>query len=182
MKKLWQLFTAFFSIGLFTFGGGYAMLPMLQREVVEKHKWATEDELLDCYAIAQCTPGVIAVNTATYIGCKVGHVIGSVVATLAVVLPSLIIITIIALVLQNFMEYKIVGYAFAGIRTAVAVLVIKALIGLYKKGVKGALVNGVFLACLLLSVLTDISPIIMVVSAILLGLAAFGVDKWRAKK
>lgn len=182
MKKLWQLFTAFFSVGLFTFGGGYAMLPMLQREIVDKHKWATEDELLDSYAIAQCTPGVIAVNTATYIGCKVGGVIGSVVATLAVVFPSLIIISVIALILQNFMEYEVVGYAFVGIRVAVAVLVFKALIGLYKKGVKGAFANGVFIAVLLLSVLTDISPISVVVSAIIIGIFLNLISKWKSRK
>lgn len=182
MKKLWLLFRAFFSIGLFTFGGGYAMLPMLQREVVDRHKWATNDELLDCYAIAQCTPGVIAVNTATYIGCKVGKGIGSIVATIAVVLPSLIIISTIALILQNFMEYAVVGYAFAGIRVAVAVLVIKALISLYQKGVKGALANGVFIAVLVLSIVTDTSPIIMVVSAIVLGVLLQTKDKWQQRR
>lgn len=177
MKILWQLYAAFFNIGLFTFGGGYAMLPMLQREVVEHHKWATEEELLNSFAIAQCTPGVIAVNTATYIGCKVGGIPGSVMATAAVVSPSLIIISVIALVLKNFMEYQIVSYAFAGIRVAVAVLVTKALIGLFQKGVKSAFSCGVFLACLALAVFTEISPVIMVLAAIALGLILKGVSK-----
>ena len=170
MKKLCQLFRAFFSIGLFTFGGGYAMLPMLQREVVQKHEWVTEEELLNCYAIAQCTPGVIAVNTATYVGCKVAKVLGSAVATIAVVLPSLLIISLIALVLNNFMEYEIVSHAFAGIRVAVAVLVGKALIGLYRKGIKGALSNGILIAVLVLSIVTEISPVVIVAAAICLGI------------
>lgn len=169
MKTLWELFCSFFSVGLFTFGGGYAMLPMLQKEIVQKHNWATESELLDCYAIAQCTPGVIAVNTATYVGHKIKSFWGSVIATFAVVLPSLIIIGIIATLLKNFSDYPVVGYAFAGIRVAVAVLVGKALIGLYKKGVKGALANAVFAVALLLTVLTDISPVILVLAAVLLS-------------
>lgn len=177
MKKLFQLFSAFFCIGLFTFGGGYAMLPMLQKEVVDKHKWATNDELLDSYAVAQCTPGVIAVNTATYIGAKVSSVIGSAVATIAVVLPSLIIISLIAVVLQNFMQYKAVAYAFGGIRVAVAVLVTKSLIDLFKKGVKGSLSIGVFLAVLVIAVFTDISPIIVVIAAVILGIAAHFYEK-----
>ena len=177
MKTLWKLFRSFFSIGLFIFGGGYAMLPMLQRELVDRLGWTTEEELLDCYAIAQCTPGVIAVNTATYIGFKVKKVAGSAVATFAVVLPSLIIISIIALVLNNFTEYAVVNHAFAGIRVAVAVLVGKALIGLYKKGVKGAFANGVFAACLLATVLTDVSPILLVLVAIMLGILLRKVGK-----
>ena len=177
MKTIWELFRSFFCIGLFTFGGGYAMLPMLQREVVDRHGWATEDELLDSYAIAQCTPGVIAVNTATYIGCKVKNTIGGAIATFAVVLPSLLIIGIIALLLENFAEYAIVGHAFAGIRVAVCVLVGKALIGLYKKGVKGALANIVFAVALLATILTDISPVILVVCAIVLSVILRKVGK-----
>ncbi len=169
MKTIWNLFRAFFSVGLFTFGGGYAMLPMLQKEVVERHGWVTETELLDCYAIAQCTPGVIAVNTATYVGYKVGKTLGSLAATIAVICPSLIIISVIALLLNNFSDYAVVNHAFTGIRVAVAVLVGKALIGLYKKGVKGALANAVVAVSFLCTVLTDISPVILVLAAILLS-------------
>lgn len=177
MKKLWALFCSFFCVGLFTFGGGYAMLPMLQKEIVAKHGWATETELLDCYAIAQCTPGVIAVNTATYIGYKIAKFWGSVFATIAVVLPSLIIIGIIASLLRNFSEYAVVNYAFAGIRVAVAVLVGKALISLYKKGVKGALANAMFIVAFLCTVLTDISPVILVLAAVLLSVILRKVEK-----
>ena len=101
---LWKLFITFAKIGAFTFGGGYAMLSILQREIVEINHWATEDEMLDYYAIAQCTPGVIAVNTATFIGVKHRGVIGGIVATFGVVLPSIIIILIIAAFIKNFLE------------------------------------------------------------------------------
>ena len=168
MKKLWELFVSFFKIGLFTFGGGYAMLPMLQREIVEKHQWVTDDEVLDYYAIGQCTPGVIAVNTATFVGTKLGGAIGAV-ATLAVILPSIIIITIISTVLQNFASYAVVQHAFAGIRVAVAALVVISVWKLYKKGVKGALGNGIFAASLLLVVLFSVSPVWVVLVSLLLG-------------
>ncbi|MBQ7866215.1 MAG: chromate transporter [Clostridia bacterium] len=104
MKVLFDLFRAFFTIGALTFGGGYAMLPMLEREIVTKHSWATNEELLNYFAIGQCTPGIIAVNTATFVGYKVKGVIGGIVATLGVVAPSMVIITIIAMVLENFMD------------------------------------------------------------------------------
>ncbi len=169
MRLLLDLFISFFKIGLFTFGGGYAMLPMLQREVQDRHGWVTEEEILDYYAIGQCTPGVIAVNTATFIGTKLAGAIGGAVATLAVVLPSVIIITVISTVLKNFSELMIVQHAFAGIRVAVAALVVSSVWKLYRKGVKGALANGVFAASLLLVVLFDISPVWVVLAALILG-------------
>ena len=170
MKIFWELFAAFFKVGLFTFGGGYAMLPMLQREVEQRHSWVTEEEILDYYAIGQCTPGVIAVNTATFVGTKLAGALGGAVATLAVVLPSLIIITAISTVLKNFSSYELVQHAFAGIRVAVAALVVNSLWKLYRKGVKGALANGIFVASLLLVVLTDLSPVWVVLAAGLVGI------------
>ena len=113
MKQLLDLFFTFARIGGLTFGGGYAMLPILQREVVEKRKWVTNEEIMDYYAIGQCTPGIIAVNTATFIGQKCAGNIGGIVATLGVVFPSLIIITLIAAFLQNFADLAIVKNAFA---------------------------------------------------------------------
>lgn len=169
MLHLIELFIAFFKIGLFTFGGGYAMLPMLQKEVVDKHKWATEEELLDYYAISQCTPGVIAVNTATFVGASQKGALGGAIATIAVVAPSLIIITIISTVLQNFAQIALVQHALAGIRVAVAALVVSSVIKLYQKGVKGALGNVIFVAALLLAVVLDLSPIIIVAAALILG-------------
>lgn len=170
---LWKLFAAFLKIGLFTFGGGYAMLPMLQREVVEANGWTSEDEILDFFAIGQCTPGVIAVNTATFVGTKIAGVLGGAVATIAVVLPSLIIITVISSILQNFASYEVVQHAFAGIRVAVAALVVSSVWKLYRKGVKGAFANGIFAASLFVMFLTEISPVWVVLTALLIGLLGY---------
>ena len=126
MKELFDLFLAFERIGALTFGGGYAMLPMLQKEVVDKYHWATEDELMDYYAIGQCTPGIIAVNTATFIGYKRRGLIGAAFSTLGMVFPSLVIITVIAAFIQNFAHIEAVQHAFAGIRVAVCVLILTA--------------------------------------------------------
>ncbi|MBQ6857192.1 MAG: chromate transporter, partial [Lachnospiraceae bacterium] len=135
MNKYLDLFLTFARIGGLTFGGGYAMLPMLQKEVVEKRGWATEEELMDYYALGQCTPGIIAVNTATFVGQNTAGNLGGIVATLGVVFPSLIIITIIAMFLQNFANLPIVQNAFAGIRVCVCVLVFNAVVKLWKKAV-----------------------------------------------
>ena len=169
MRTLLDLYLSFFRIGLFTFGGGYAMLPMLQREVVDKHHWVTEQDVLDCYAIGQCTPGVIAVNTGTFVGYKQQGALGGIVATLGVITPSIIIITVIAMVLQGFAENPYVIHAFAGIRIAVAVLTLLAVIKLYKSGVKGAAANALLAATFLLRVLFSVSPVVLVLAAIVLG-------------
>jgi chromate transporter len=116
MKELLELVWTFAYIGAFTFGGGYAMLPMLKREIVEKKHWATIDEIMDYFAIGQCTPGIIAVNTATFIGYKRKGVAGGIFATLGLVLPSLVIISVIAAGLENFAHIAAVQHAFAGIR------------------------------------------------------------------
>lgn len=178
MSEYLQLIISFFKVGLFTFGGGYAMLPILQREVVETRKWISEEELLDCYAIGQCTPGVIAVNTATYIGYQRKGVLGSFLATFAIVLPSFLIISVIALFLRKFADNVYVSYAFVGIRVAVAVLVGDALIKLFRKGVKGALANGIFVIAFLYSLVPQFfpdlgawfSPVWIVLAAVLFGI------------
>jgi len=133
MKILFDLFYTFFKIGLFTFGGGYAMISQIKEETVEKKKWITEDELLDIITIAESTPGPIAINVATFIGCKQRKVLGSIFATLGVVLPSFIIIFIISQFIEKFMTYEIVKYAFVGINTAVAFLICKTGIEMAKK-------------------------------------------------
>lgn len=165
MKALWDLFIIFARIGGFTFGGGYAMLPMLKKEVVENKGWATEEELLDYYAIGQCTPGIIAVNTATFVGYKTKGILGGIAATLGVVAPSVVIITVITLFLQNFMEYEIIQHALAGIRVCVCVLVFDAVWSLGKKSVKGIFAIIVFAIVLVLSLLVDCSPIVFVLLA-----------------
>ena len=163
MRIYWELFSSFARVGAMTFGGGYAMLPLLEREVVEKHSWATEAALMDYYAVSQCTPGVIAVNVATFIGFKIAGNLGGIVATLGVVTPSLLIIMLIASILTNFADVPAVKSAFAGIRVCVCVLIFNAVMKLWKKAVvdKGSLV--LFLVVFLLSVFFKISPVWFVV-------------------
>ncbi len=163
MRILLDLFLAFAKVGVMTFGGGYAMLPILEREIVEDRGWATHEELMDYYAVGQCTPGVIAVNTATFIGTKIAGTPGGVIASLGVVFPSVVIITLIAGVLTSFAEIPAVKSAFAGIRVCVCVLIFNAVVKLWKGAVpdKAALV--LCLAVFVLSVFLDISPIVFVV-------------------
>ena len=135
MNPYLDLFLTFAQMGVCTFGGGYAMLPILQREVVEKRGWATEDELMDYYAIGQCTPGVIAVNTSTFIGYRLRGVPGAITATAGMVFPSLVIITIIAAFIQQFAHLAVVQHAFAGIRACVCALILCSVIRLGKQTV-----------------------------------------------
>ena len=165
-----DLFTSFFRIGLFTFGGGYAMLPILQREVVENKGWATDEELTDYFAIGQCTPGVIAVNTATFIGQKRRGILGGIMATLGVVFPSLVIIAALAGVITTFSHLAWVQHAFAGIRVCVCVLIFNAVLKLWKGAVKDVWGLVIFLVILALSVFTKLSPIIYVLAAAVAGL------------
>ena len=163
MKQLFALFLAFARVGVMTFGGGYAMIPILEREIVDRHGWASEEELMDYYAVGQCTPGVIAVNTATFIGYKVAGTIGGIVANLGVVFPSVVIITAIAGILTNFADVPAVKSAFAGIRVCVCVLIFNAVLKLWKKAVVDKVTLILFLCVFLLSVFFDISPIVFVV-------------------
>lgn len=165
-----QLFITFARIGGLTFGGGYAMLPMLQKEVVENHGWATEEELADYYAISQCTPGVIAVNTATFVGYRQKGILGGVTATLGVIFPSLVIITIIAAFIHNFAELELVKNAFAGVRVCVCVMILNAVLRLRKSAIPDTPAMVFFWVIFLLSCTTGISPVWFVVCA---GLAGF---------
>lgn len=169
MKELWKLFYTFVTVGVTTFGGGYAMLPALQREVVEKRGWATEEEVMDWYAIGQCTPGVIAVNTATFVGQKQKGVLGGIAATLGVVFPSLVIITIIAAFIRNFADLPAVQNAFAGIRACVCVLILNAVVKLWKKSVVDWKAFLIFAVVFLGSVFLDLSPVLYVLAAALAG-------------
>ena len=168
-RLYWELFKAFFRVGILTFGGGYAMLPILRREVVENHPWCTDEELADYYAVGQCTPGIIAVNTATFVGYKTAGIPGGIWATYSLTLPSFIIILIIAAVLQNFAEYAVVKNAFAGIRVAVVALVLNSVLKLLKSSVVDKLTLCVFIAVLLLMVVFSVSPVLVVLAAGLLG-------------
>lgn len=174
LKKLAALYGAFFKVGLFTFGGGYAMLPMLQKECVEKHGWTDDEELLDVFALAQCTPGIIAVNTATFLGKKQAGVLGAVAATLGVITPSLIIISLIAALLQNFADIPAVQHALAGVRVAVTGLILASVLKMGKKALKHWLSWVIALLAFLLVALFGASPVYIVLGAALAGFLFFG--------
>ncbi|MEG2353628.1 MAG: chromate transporter [Clostridium sp.] len=170
MGVLFDLFKTFFRIGGLTFGGGYAMLPMLEKEVVESRQWATSEELLDYYAVGQTTPGIIAVNTATFVGYKVRGVLGALFATMGVVFPSLVIIMIIATCLQSFSKFEVVQNAFSGIRVVVAVLILNAIIKLWKNSVTDKFGVAIFILIFICGSILKISSIYMVISAAIVGL------------
>lgn len=167
---LLKLFLSFAKVGAMTFGGGYAMLPILQREVVEKQKWATDEELADYFAIGQCTPGVIAVNTATFIGQKNAGVFGGIFATLGVVFPSMIIISALAGVITVFADLAWVKNAFAGVRVCVCVLIFNSVLKLWKSSVKDIWGILIFAAVLAVSLLTSVSPVIFVIVSAVAGI------------
>ena len=157
-------------MGVMTFGGGYAMLPILQREVVENKHWATEEELTDYFAIGQCTPGIIAVNTATFIGQKYMGVAGGIVATLGVAFPSLIIISILAGLITNFAHLTWVKNAFAGIQVCVCVLIFNAVRKLWKKSVVDKRTFVIFLLVLAGGIFLNLSPVWYVIAAAVAGI------------
>ena len=174
MRKLLHLFLMFFKIGLFTFGGGYAMLPLLQAEIVKKRRWATDEELLDLYSIGQCTPGIISVNVATFMGYRQAGIALACGATLGMVMPSLIIITLLAAVLDRYMHNRYVSYAFAGIRICVVALILDIIYDLWKKGItdyKGAVI---YAGALLLLLGFNLSAVWIVILAGIAGLGLKG--------
>ena len=170
MTILLDMFVSFAKVGVMTFGGGYAMLPILQREIVENKKWATEEELMDYFAIGQCTPGVIAVNTATFIGQKKKGIIGGIFATLGVVFPSIIIISLLAGVIETFSHITWVQNAFGGIRVCVCVLIFNAVVKLLKKAVIDKLTFLIYVMVALGSCFSPISPIVFVILAAIVGI------------
>lgn len=170
MKELLELFLTFAKVGVTTIGGGYAMLPMFQRELADKRGWLTEDELYDYYAISACTPGVIAVNVATLTGYKRRGVLGGIAATLGVIFPSLVIIVLIAALLSGFADNEYVAHALAGIRIAVCAIVPANIWRMIKRGVRDILTLAIFTAALALAVFLPVSPVYIVCGAALLGI------------
>ena len=170
MRLLWELFITFAKVGVMTFGGGYAMLPILQREVVEGKGWATDEELTDYFAIGQCTPGIIAVNTGTFIGQKQAGFWGGIMATLGVVFPSIVIITLLAGVIDAFSHLAWVQHAFGGIRVCVCVLIFNAVVKLWKSAVKDKWAFGIFAVVLVCSLLLHFSPVVYVLFAAVAGI------------
>lgn len=174
-----DLYMTFFRIGILTFGGGLTMLPLLKYELCETKKWITEEKLLDCYAIGQCTPGIIAVNTATYVGYLKRGILGGIFATLGMISPSVIIITLIAMFLQNFMEVAIIQHALMGIRGAVCALMLNTVYSLAKKSLI-SIVNVVICAItLLLALFTDVPTIVLIIAA---GVCGVIIEKIRGGK
>ncbi|MCR5352745.1 MAG: chromate transporter [Clostridiales bacterium] len=169
MKELFELYLSFFKIGILTFGGGYAMIPMLEREIVVNKKWATYDELMNYFAVSQCTPGVIAVNTATFIGYKKKGVIGGLFSTLGVITPSIIIICLLAGILDVFADNVYVKHAFAGISIAVCALMVSALIKMFKSGVKDVFTLVIAIAAIVFAFFFKVSNIIIVICAGIIG-------------
>lgn len=181
LYKIWLLFLTFFKIGAFTFGGGYAMIPLIQREVADKRKWITEDDILDIIAIAESTPGPIAVNSATFVGFKTAGFFGAFASTLGVVLPSFVIITVIAYLLRNFSDYKGVRYAFFGVRAGVLALIIKGLVSMYKQVQKNLVSYVVMGAAFVLVAFLNANVLIVIIGCALFGLVTSIILGRRAK-
>ncbi|MBQ8199895.1 MAG: chromate transporter [Lachnospiraceae bacterium] len=179
MKQYFELFWAFFRIGGLTFGGGLSMLPMLKYELVEKKNWVTEEELLDCYAIGQCTPGIIAVNTATFVGYKKCGIAGGIFSTLGMVAPSLVIITTIALFLEQFMGNKWLGHALMGVRAVVCALMLNTVLALAKKSLISPLCIVWCVFIFLLAMFTEVPTILLVVMSGVFGILFNGYAKGR---
>ncbi|MBO5095031.1 MAG: chromate transporter [Lachnospiraceae bacterium] len=175
MNEYMQLYTAFLRIGGLTFGGGLAMLPMLKYELVEKKNWITEEDLLDCYAIGQCTPGIIAVNTATYVGYKRKGVMGGIVATLGMITPSIVIITLVAICLQAFIENVWVQHALMGVRAVVCALMLNTVLTLAKKSLKNAFCYFVCIVAFLLAMFVPIPTVCIVIIAAVVGILVYAV-------
>ncbi len=168
-KLAWELFCTFFRIGAFTFGGGYAMIPLIQTETVENKKWISDNDILEIVAIAESTPGPIAINSATFVGYRVAGVLGSACATLGVVLPSFVIILIISFVLKEFAHLTAVKYAFEGIRAGVLALIIKSLIKMYKQVPKNAFSYVVLAAAFVAAAFTNVNVIVIIALCALFG-------------
>lgn len=187
LKNALILFITFFKIGAFTFGGGYAMIPVIEKEMCDKHKWLKGEEILDIFAISESTPGPIAINSATFVGYRVAGVLGSFCATLGVVLPSFIVISVISLILQEFSQYKGVQYAFMGIRAGVLALIIKAFVSMYKKCPKGLFSYIIMFLAFAVSMFIDIahlniSVIYIIISCALIGLVYSVIQRKRGKE
>lgn len=178
MKDLLALYAAFFRIGGLTFGGGLTMLPMLKFELVEKKHWVEEEDLLDYYAVGQCTPGIIAVNVATFVGYKKKGVIGAIFSTLGMISPSLIIVSILALFLKQFMENQIVAHAVGGIKLVVCALMLNTIVTMAKKTVKNITGAIVCLIAFALSMFSPIPTVLIVVCAGVFGIILYKMGRF----
>lgn len=177
MKELWSIYVSFLKVGAFMFGGGYSMLPLLERELVDRRGWASEEELLDYFTISQCTPGVIAINTATFIGHKKRGWLGGMVATLGVITVPVLLVLAIAALLLHFWGQPLVQYAFRGVRVATAALIASAVIRLMKTGVKNWIGLVVCMLAFGAVVVFGASPVLVIACAAVVGLVAGRIRK-----
>ncbi len=173
MKDLLALYAAFFRIGGLTFGGGLTMLPMLKYELVEKKHWVEEEDLLDYYAVGQCTPGITAVNVATFVGFKKKGIMGGIFSTLGMISPSLIIVSILALFLEQFMSNQTIAHAVGGIKVIVCALMLNTVVTMFKKTVKGWLTGCVCVAAFLLAMFTPVPTVLLVIIAGIFGIVLY---------
>ena len=169
-KRIFELFTTFLKIGAFTFGGGYAMIPLIQREAVEKKKWISDDDILEVIAIAESTPGPIAINSATFVGYKTAGFWGAFFATFGVVLPSFVIISALSFAISEFQDIKPVQYAFMGIRAGVLALIVKAVYTMYKKCKKDAPAYIIMAGAFVSVALFNIKVLPVIIGCAILGL------------
>ena len=182
LERLWPLFCTFFKIGAFTFGGGYAMIPLIQKETVEKKGWISDEDILEIIAIAESTPGPIAINSATFVGYRTAGFWGAFCATLGVVLPSFVIILAISYVLREFQQLKIVQYAFNGIRAGVLALLFKALWSMYQKAPKNWVSYAVMAGAFVLTAFLQVDVLIVIVGCAVFGLVTSLLAKKEAEK
>ena len=180
--KLFELYLTFFKIGCTAFGGGYTLLPIIQKEIVEKKNWATNNEIIDYFIIGQCTPGIISINISTFIGYKNNKTIGSIFSTLGFITPSIIIITIISKFISNFSHIDFVKNAFTGIRVCVCVLIFNSLLKIWNEGIKNIFTLVIFLIVFFISILTKISPVLLVIFSALMGIIIKSKDFGEYKK
>ncbi|MBQ6527227.1 MAG: chromate transporter [Clostridia bacterium] len=186
MNQLLELYWTFLKIGCVTFGGGYAMLPILERELVTKRGWTTMDDLRDYFSIGQCTPGIIALNVSTFIGQKRHGVLGAIAATVGFLTGPIAIILVIAAFLKNFAQLEVIQHAFAGIRVCVCVLIVQAVLRLWKKSVVDPFTLVLYLVIFALNALSGVLPVkipaaVLVVLAGVIGIIASNIKNSKAK-
>ncbi|WP_213951061.1 chromate transporter [Tepidanaerobacter syntrophicus] len=181
-KLFLELFATFFKIGSFTFGGGYAMIPLIEREVVENKKWVTGEEVVDVFAVAQSLPGAVAINSSTFIGYKIAGKKGALVATAGVILPSLLIITVIAMFFSRVQDNPVVKAIFSGIRPAIVALILTAAIKVSKTSIVDKI--GLFLSALavILVVVFDVQAIVVILGGAAVGLVIYYLFPLRAAR
>ncbi|MDR1694784.1 MAG: chromate transporter [Lactobacillaceae bacterium] len=179
MRIIFDLFIIFFKIGLFTFGGGYAMLPILRKDIVDKKHWCEDDEIIDFYSLSQVLPGIIAINVAGLVGYKIKGKIGVLTSVAGMITPSIIVILLIASVMTNIMHNEYVIHALTGVKVATIILILETIVSLWKKSVNNAFGLGVFMASLAFLTAFSVSPVILIVVSSAFG---FMVRKMEKKK